>query len=146
MPSAARAQATVVRRSAGGCPAMAGGAALSISSLQVPAPCAMDRAIASACATCTSTRPANTAIPCPSERLADRIEHDHGDLASTGLELIVGVGREKAYGLGPQLRPLGAGGDPGACLHLRGADLDLHGGIGLDVAEPAGMLGRAAFR
>ena len=76
---------------------------------------------------------------------ADGVEHDDRDLA-LGLLLVIGVGRPELERLFPQPRALLAGGGPGPRLHLRGADLHLDLRVGEDVAVPAGVLRRAAFR
>src|SRR5437879_1289105 len=78
-------------------------------------------------------------------RSANRIEHDDGNLA-LGLLLVIGVGRPEFERLLPQTRPLLAGGGAGPRLHLGGPDLHLDLRVGEQVAVPAGMLRRAAFR
>src|SRR5205085_10706976 len=77
--------------------------------------------------------------------LADGIEHDYRDLA-LGLLLVIGVGRPELERFFPQPRPLRAGRGAGPRLDLRGPDLHLDFGVGEEVAVPAGMLRRAAFR
>src|SRR5438876_9262455 len=77
--------------------------------------------------------------------LAEGVQHDYRDLA-LGLALVIGVGWPELERLFPQPCPLLTGGGPGPCLHLRGPDLHFDLRVGEDVAVPAGMLRRAAFR
>src|SRR5439155_22780984 len=79
------------------------------------------------------------------QSLADGIQHDHRDLA-LGLLLVIGVGRPELERLFPQLCPLLARRGPGPRLHLRRPDLHVDLRVGEEVAVPAGMLRRAAFR
>src|SRR6516162_10734760 len=77
--------------------------------------------------------------------LADGVQHDYRDL-TLGLALIIGVGRPELQCLFPQPRALLALGGPGPRLRLHGPDLYLDVRVGEDVAVPAGVLRRAAFR
>src|SRR5215216_1240159 len=83
--------------------------------------------------------------PLAQVRSADWIEHDDGDLA-LGLLLIVGVRRPEFQRLLPEAGALLARGGAGPRLHLLGADLHVDLRIGEEIAVPAGMLRRAAFR
>src|ERR1700740_1371107 len=57
-----------------------------------------------------------------------------------------GVGRPELGWLLPQPRALLAGGGPGPRLQLRGPDLHVNVRVGEDIAVPAGVCRRPAFR
>jgi len=89
------------------------------------------------------------ARPSPKQHLATwlsrgaRIQHHHRDLA-LGLALYSARGGQN-FGASCHSR-VRSGGGPGTRLHLLGPDLDFDLRVGDEVAVPAGVLQRAAFR
>src|SRR5271166_1744292 len=79
------------------------------------------------------------------DQLADGIQHDHRDLA-LGLLLVIGIGWPELERLLPQPRALRAGGRPGPRLQLGGPDLHVDLRVREQIAVPAGVFWRAAFR
>src|SRR5215210_4954669 len=91
------------------------------------------------------SRSCGTERPQANERSVYRVEDDDRDLA-LGLLLVVGIGRPEFQRLLPEPGAFLAGCGAGAGLELLGADLHFDLGIGEEVAIPARVLRRAAFR
>jgi hypothetical protein len=79
------------------------------------------------------------------QRLMDRVQHDHRYLAF-GLELIIGIGRPKYERLFPKPGAFVARCSPPPRLQLVGPDLYFDVGIAEDIAVPPRVFGRATLR